>query len=340
MVRPRFSLAIGELLAYTAKKAPIAVVLAIAALSLAAASVSAETKPVDLRVVNTAGRTLAEQRQYTGTVKIRTDPGAECFGQGTGGSGDRVKVIGATALGAVRDALFWERGLRPLSVTDAFADQGFGLGVCGIGGFESSGSSFWYLKGAHVGAQISGSQLKVHRGEDLLWYLTPSFPPPTELALGAPASGEPGVPYRVTVHSYADDGTRAPAAGATVDGAAAVTDANGHTMVTSASAGPDTLQATRSPDIPSNRVRVCVRAEPATCPAGHGKRIFGSHGRNRIEDTKGWDRVKAGGGPDVVDLRHGGRDRANCGGGRDRVIVKRGDHDDRIAANCERVVKR
>ncbi len=50
------------------------------------------------------GKTLAEFRQYTGTVDIRTDRGANCFGQGTGGSGERVKVTGPTALGAVRDA--------------------------------------------------------------------------------------------------------------------------------------------------------------------------------------------------------------------------------------------
>ena len=97
---------------------------------------------------------------------MRSGPirGANCFGQGTGGSGDRVEVKGATALGAVRDALEPDRDLRPLSVTDAFLDDGFGLGVCGIGGFESQGSSFWYLKSDHVGAQVSGSQLTAAAG--------------------------------------------------------------------------------------------------------------------------------------------------------------------------------
>ena len=85
--------------------------------------------------MNTAGKTLAELRQYTGTASDQDRPGMpNCFGQGTGGSGDRVAVEGATALGAVRDALGSVPALRPLSVTDAFADQGFGLGVCGIGG--------------------------------------------------------------------------------------------------------------------------------------------------------------------------------------------------------------
>ena len=131
---------------------------AISALLLLPGTALAATIGVDLRVVNTAGQTLTEHRQYTSTVRIRTDPRANCFGQGTGGSGDRVRVNGATALGAVRDGLAWDRDLRPLSVTDAFLDDGFGLGVCGIGGFKAQGSSFWYLKAHHVGSQVSGSR--------------------------------------------------------------------------------------------------------------------------------------------------------------------------------------
>jgi hypothetical protein len=300
----------------------------------------AATKGVDLRVVNTAGKTLAEQRQYTGTGKIKTDSQADCFGQGTGGSGDRVEVNGATALGAVRDGLARDRDLRPLSVTDAFLDDGFGLGVCGIGGFESQGSSFWYVKGDHVGSQVSGSQLRLNPGEDVLWYLTPSFPPPPELRLKAPARAQPGVPYQVTVYSYADDGTRSAAAGAAVTGAAAPTGAGGHAMVTSSEAGTDRLHATRGQDIPSNRVKVCVDADLSQCPHVQGKRIVGSRRGDEIRGTRGWDAIKGGGGGDQVDLRRGGRDRVNCGAGHDKVIVERGDHNDRIVASCERVVKR
>jgi hypothetical protein len=316
----------------------VAVVTALMLLPPGAAH--AATKGVDLRVVNTAGKTLAEQRQYTGSVKIKTDPQANCFGGGTGGSGDRVKVNGTTALGAVRDGLARDRDLRPLSVTDAFLDDGFGLGVCGIGGFESQGSSFWYVKGDHVGSQVSGGQLRLARGEDVLWYLTPSFPPPPELRLKAPARAQPGVPYQVTVYAYADDGTRSAAAGAAVTGAAAPTGAGGHTMVTSTEAGTDRLHAARGQDIPSNRVKVCVDPDPSRCPHVHGKRIVGSGRGDEIRGTRGWDAIKAGGGGDQVDLRRGGRDRVNCGAGHDKVIVERGDHNNRIAASCERVVKR
>ena len=315
--------------------------VAISALSLLLpAAALAATKGVDLRVVNTAGQTLAEHRQYTSTVTIQTDPQANCFGQGTGGSGDRVRVNGATALGAVRDGLAWDRDLRPLSVTDAFLDDGFGLGVCGIGGFESQGSSFWYLKGDHVGSQVSGSQLRVHAGEDVLWYLTPSFPPRPELQLKAPARAQPDVPYQVTVYSYADDGTRSPAAGAQVTGAAAPTGAGGHTMVTSTEQGTDTLQARRAQYIPSNRVKVCVNPDLSRCPEVHGKRIIGTVSADEIRGTPGWDLVTAGLGDDQVYLRGGGRDRVNCGGGADTVVLRPGDRNDQIAATCERVLRR
>jgi hypothetical protein len=316
-----------------------AATVAIALLLYLPGTAPAATKGVALRVIDSAGHTLAEHQQYTGSVRIKTDPDADCFGQGTGGSGDRVPVAGATALGAVSDALRWDGDLRPLSVTDTFVDDGFGLGVCGIGGVESQGSSFWYLKADHVGAQVSGSQLTLHRGERILWYLTPSYPPPAELELRAPARAEPGVPYEVTAFSYGDDGTRTAAVGASVDGADQPTDAAGHTMVTSASAGSDVLRATHGPDIPSNHVKVCVNADASACPVGHGKRIYGSHAADRVHGTRGVDIVKVGPGDDRVNIRGGGADRVSCGGGADRVIAHRGDHDDQIASSCERVIR-
>ncbi len=313
--------------------------VAVASLLLWSSSALAETRGVDLRVVNTQGKTLAELRQYTGTVTLATDPDAECFGQGTGGSGDRVKLNGSTALGAVKDALPSTPDLRPLSVTDAFADQGFGLGVCGIGGFASRGNAYWYVKRNHIGAQVSGSQLKVRQGDDVLWYRTPGFPPPAELALQAPARAKPNTPFQVTVHSYADDGTRHAAAGASVTGASAPTDAGGRTMVTAA-AGTHALRATDSHAIPSNSVGVCVAADQSICPGAHGRRILGSDLADQIEGTRGWDSIWARGGGDEIDLRSGGRDRVGCGGGLDRVILDRDDRDDQISANCEQVVRR
>ncbi len=310
----------------------------VASILFSAAGASAATQGADLRVVAPGGKTLAEFRQYTGTVDIGTDRGANCFGQGTGGSGDRAKVTGPTALGAVRDALETATDLRPLSVTDAFLDDGFGLGVCGIGGFKSQGSSFWYLKRNHAGAQVSGSQLHVSQGDDILWYLSPTFPPPPELALVGPSRAQPAVPYQVTVYSYADDATRTPAAGASVTHASQPTDAAGHTMVRSP-VGTDLLRATRAQSIPSNQVKVCVNADPSKCPSSHGLRIVGSRRPDRIAGTRGHDSIAARGGPDVINLTAGGRDGVGCGDGADKVIVAAGDHNDNIGPTCEQVVE-
>jgi hypothetical protein len=318
---------------------PLGAFAIVGALSLTcAAGARAATKGVDLRVAGTSGQTLAEWRQFTGPVKVGTDPDAECFGEGNGGSGDRASVPGKTPLGAVRDAADHDRGLRPLSITDAFVDDGFGLGVCGIGGFEAAGSAYWTLKVDHADPQMSGSLVNLRPGDDVLWYLTPSFPPPPELALKAPPRAEPGVPFEVKVRQYSDTGETEPAGNASVTGALAPTLMDGRTMVTLAETRA--LRATRGGDIPSNRVRVCVSSDASDCPAKHGRRIVGSDRADRIRDTKGWDRIAARGGDDRVDIRSGGHDRVSCGGGEDVVVRSAGDGNDQIAASCEEVVKR
>ena len=317
-----------------------AAAVVISLLLLLPAVAAAATKGADLRVVNTAGRTLAEQRQYTGTVQIRTDPDADCFGA-PGGSGDRVTVPGATGLGIVRDALETDRDLRPLSITDQFS---FGLAVCGIGGFEAGGSSFWYLKHNHAGAQVGGDQLRLQQGDHVLWYLSPGFPPPVELILRAPARAKPGVPFEVSVLQSDDSGTRGPAAGATVSGGAApvTTGPRGKATLTVASQGTISLRATRSSDgsIPSNRTAVCVNSDLAKCPTAHGKRIVGSRRADEIAGTQGWDWISARDGDDVVDIRSGGKDRVGCGTGRDTLVLAPGDTDAASADSCERILRR
>lgn len=303
---------------------------------LAVPTAAAATTGADLRVVGPSGETLAEHRQYTGTVKIKTDPDAECFGEGTGGSGQRGKVPGPNALGIVRDALEIDRDLRPLSVTDAFD---FGLGVCGIGGFESQGDSFWYLKHNHAGAQLSSDQTRISSGDQVLWYLAPSFPPPPELSLEAPARTRPGDPFQVRVFEYPDDGKRSPASGATVSGgsAPATTDDQGRATVVVTSGGTATLQATRGGDIPSNRSGVCVNADQKACPNHEGELIVGTGKRDRVEGTRGSDTIRARGGNDLVSARDGEADQVNCGSGRRDVAEMDGTD---TARRCERVIRK
>ena len=316
---------------------PIGLTLACAAaMSLtipALAGAKPKTVGAELRVLGPAGQSLAQLSQYTGTVKVRTDPDALCFGQGSGGSGARVKLPGPTALGAVHDASTTARGVRPLSVTDAFD---FGLGVCGIGGFQAQGSASWYLKHNHAGAQVGGDQLRVRKGDEVLWYLAPSFPYPPELALEARNRVEPGAEVEVGVFEYADDGTRSPAAGATVSGgiSPATTDAQGRANV-AAGSGDVTLKATRGADIPSNEVRVCVAESAGECSSQ--QLIAGTGKPDKIKGTKVADKIKAKGRNDRVKARGGGPDKVNCGSGkRDVAIV---DQNDTTKA-CEKVKRK
>src|SRR5215207_1125166 len=152
------------------------VALALAAFTLilaAAGSAQAANKVgADIRVVTADHKTLVDQRQYTGTEKVKTSPKADCFGEGTGGSGDPVEVPDATALGAVSDASEYTDSLRPLLLTDAFD---FGVGICGFGGVVAPQTGYWYLKVDHVASTTGGDQTLLGGGEDVLWYLIEDF---------------------------------------------------------------------------------------------------------------------------------------------------------------------
>lgn len=67
-------------------------------------------------------------------------------------------------------------------------------------------------------------------------------------------------------------------------------------------------------------------------------RLSGGAGDDRVRAGRGNDVLRGGGGDDIL-RTGGGRDRVNCGGGRDRVITITARRD-RIAANCERVIRR
>ncbi len=312
---------------------PARLVLACAAvvmLTIPAVAGAKTNVGADLRVVGPSGQTLTQLVQYTASVKVPTDPNALCFGPDTGGSGARVKLTGPTALGLVQDGTGADRDLRPLSVTDAFD---FGLGVCGIGGFQAQGTASWYLKHNHAGAQVGGDQLQVGKGDDVLWYLAPTFPYPPELGLEAPGRADPGTDVTVEVSQYADDGTQTPAAGATVSGGTApvTTDLQGRATV-SVGSGNATLRATRGADIPSNEATVCVSDTGRDCSPQ--QEIAGTAKPDKIKGTELADRITARARNDLVKARGGGPDRINCGAGRRDVAVV--DADDTVRA-CEKV---
>ena len=307
-----------------------------------ASSASAATNKtaVDIRVVDSDGSTLNDTRQYTGTTTVKTSKQADCFGQGTGGSGDKVKVPGATALGVVSDASRWGQQLEPLSITDAFD---FGLGVCGFGDAIAPSTGYWYLKQNHVGSMTGGDQTAVKNGDDILWYLIEDYnqPTPSELEIKAPYAAELGKKVPVQVFQYADDGTKTPAAGATIKGTGVVTGADGTAQVP-ATAGLESLQAVRAGAIPSRALAVCVTDDPGNaCTAERPLETNGSIKDDKIKaDPKRLSEINSGRGDDKIDIRNVIKDsaspRISCGDGKDVILAGKKQQFD-AAKNCEKV---
>ena len=322
-----------------ARVAPALLGLAVLALTfaqVAEAGAKSKTVPADLRVVSPGGTSLAEGTQYSGPVSLRTVEGADCFGPGTGGSGDRVRVDGSTALGQLAEAPGAFPRTNPLAVTDFFD---FGLGLCGIGNSVAPSTGYWYLKVDHAASTTGGDQTVVSKRDEILWFLIEDFndPVPDELELRAPASAEPGEEVTVKVVSYADNGTRSPAAGVEVTGAEDPTDAEGRTTVV-ADEGVTALRGSRPGSIASNSVALCGE-EPSECPAGYATTIGGTSRGDEIDATGAAEEIVAGAGKDTIDARGGAfRDKIVCGPGDDVVIVDRGSEPK--LRSCEKVKRR
>ncbi len=224
-------------------------------------AVAAAKGPVaNLRVVGAGGKVLDEDSiGLGGKVAIKASPKASCFGAGSGGSGKKVSVKGATALGALIRAAQFTAALKPVLITDHFVDE-FGLGICGVGGAVASKKSGWYFKVNHKSSSVGGELAKLHGGDEVLWGFG-SYPYPDELVLVAPAEAQANVPFSVSVFAYDEKGKKAPAAGVSVSGASGPTDGAGHATVTLAAAA--TLVASGGGDTPSAGAPVCVGGK---CP--------------------------------------------------------------------------
>jgi len=305
----------------------------------------AQSVPSDLRVVASSGLELTDVRQYVGKTTVPTSPAADCFGPGNKGSGNKVPQVGPDALSVLVEASAAKDRLRPVLVTDAFLDDGFGLGLCSVGGFTAPPTGFWYLKINHKNPNLGGSLVTVGPDTETLWYLTPNFPPPPELSLSAPVRALPGVPVGVQVLSYADDGAASAATGAVVLGGAAPApvDTTGAATVIFPTPGTYLLSATRGADIPSQSLSVCVADPVTSCPETRGREIYGTDapdnvvgtlGPDQIGPRAGNDNIKGRAGDDVIVSRGGGRDKIKCGGGEDFVHA---DKSDRPGKSCEMV---
>jgi hypothetical protein len=242
---------------------PAAVCALAITLSLAlAAGASAAGFKAELRVVGSGSKVLAEKPVATATTTVRTSPKAECFGKGSGGSGDPATIKGNTAMGLLARASLSTPSLSPLSISDSFD---FGLALCGVGRSVAKGSSSWYLKINHKSLSVGGDVAKIHPGDEVLYALVkteaPSYKYPEELVLTGPNKAQAGVPFSVRVLSHDEKGKSKPAAGVKVTGASAPTGADGRTMVTLSK--PAQLTATAAGEIPSAREPVCIGAK---CP--------------------------------------------------------------------------
>jgi hypothetical protein len=226
------------------------------------AGASAKGFQAELRVVGSGSKVLAEKPIATATTTVKTSPTAECFGKGSGGSGDPVTIKGNTAMGLLARASKLVASLRPLLISDSFD---FGLALCGIGKSIAKGSSSWYLKINHKSLAVSGDAAVIHPGDEVLWALAkteaPDYKYPEELVLTGPNAAKAGVPFKVRVFSYDEKGKSKPAAGVKVTGASAPTGADGRTRVTLMK--PAKLIATAAGEIPSAREPVCVGGK---CP--------------------------------------------------------------------------
>jgi len=216
----------------------------------------------ELRVVGSGSKVLAEKPVATATTTVKTSAKAECFGKGSGGSGDPVTIQGNTAMGLLARASKSTPALSPLLISDSFD---FGLALCGIGQSVAKGSSSWYLKVNHKSLSVGGDVAKVHPGDEVLYALVkteaPSYKYPEELVLTGPNTAKAGMPFSVRVFSYDEKGKSKPAAGVKVSGASAPTGADGRTTVTLSK--PAQLMATAAGEIPSAREPVCIGAK---CP--------------------------------------------------------------------------
>jgi hypothetical protein len=287
---------------------------------ITAPAAEAKSKWADIRIVTSSGDTLADHRQYTDDVKVKSSEDADCFGESNPSSDDRYALDDPTTLGTLIDATKADRELKPLLITDAFFAEFGSFGVCGIGEFVGSpvfGEEYWYSAVNGTGATAGPNQIPVHNRDSHLWYFaTGAEEAISELEIATPYEVQANDPFEVEVIRKLPDGTTEPAAGVDVTQASEPTDTEGKTTV---EVGPGTsfLVATgTSDDVPSRATEVCADAR-FDCPNGPFQTIFGSPVRDKIKATRG---------PDAID----------CGRGKD-VVKKAESGLDEIAGNCEKV---
>jgi hypothetical protein len=215
---------------------------------------AAQKVPATVRVVTNSGKILVDKKLKTGTTTVKSSASAKCFGDSSTNASKTIP--GATALGLLSQASKSVKTLRPLSITNA---MDFGLGICGIGGFEAKPTGFWLLKHNHADAMLGAEALTLKKNDVVLFYQVDDYnlPTPAELFVKAPAKVKKGVTAKVRVFAYDSKGKRKPAKGAKLSAGGAVTDAKGFAKVKVTK--QTKIIARLAGTIPSNRAVISLK---------------------------------------------------------------------------------
>lgn len=223
--------------------------------AFSAAPASAASKvPSTVRVVTTSGKILVDKKLKTGTTKVKSSSKAGCFGPGS--SNASKSLTGPTALGLLSRASEVARALRPLSITNA---SDFGLGVCGIGGFDAAPTGFWLLKVNHADSSLGAEATVLKKNDVTLWYQVADYtqPSPDELYLKARSRVKKGKKVKVRVLGFDSKGKKKPVEGASLSVGGSTTNSKGYTKVEVSK--KTRIVARKTDTIPSNRVLIKIK---------------------------------------------------------------------------------
>ncbi len=160
---------------YLALSGAIVAALISTPLAVVPASASAKQVRVQVRVVDGLSRQMVDAVVHSSSMRVRTSPQALCFGEGTGGNGGfaQTAVRGPNAMGVLADAAAELGVLRPLRVSDYYP---FGHTLCGIGGVEASGLSYWAVWIGATFVETSADNARVKSGQTVIYQLTEQYP--------------------------------------------------------------------------------------------------------------------------------------------------------------------
>jgi hypothetical protein len=229
----------------------LAALLAASAALAAAVPAFAAPVTVNLRVEGST-HTLFEGPVTTDAKTLTKDSSGShpCDGTNAG----KNPTPGPTMTGAMDDGII-SAGLS----WDGTWDPGFGDFFINSIGSDVNMSSPPYTGWGYLlnwtFASFGGCQVQVHPGDEVLFAYS-TYPDQFLQLSGAPARAATGESFQVTVQQNDGNGTRTPAAGASVGGA--TTDAAGHATVSFADAGQHAFKATRDHSVRSNAATVCV----------------------------------------------------------------------------------